>query len=304
MARTTFEGKSAIITGGASGIGRALGKALCERGAHVVLADINGAAATDAARELTGPVAAIGAEVDVSDAEAMRSLVQETATRHGRVDLMFNNAGISMGGETHELTAAHWDHIIDVNIKGVVNGVLAAYPLMIDQGKGHIVNTASGAGLAPLVFTVPYAATKHAVVGLSTALRPEAALHGVRVSVICPGAVETAILDQSPSPDLPPLERTLTARDYLRVVGFSPMDADRFARRALQGVARNLAVIIAPKTAKAMWYGHRLSPGMTDRVGRITARRVLRELDRRGARSGGAAVPADGERGKDGDQRR
>ena len=292
MARTTFEGKSAVITGGASGIGRALGSALCERGAHVVLADVNGEAATRAARALTGAGTAVGAKVDVCDVEAMQSLVRDTATRHGRVDLMFNNAGISMGGESHELTSAHWDRIIDVNIKGVVNGVLAAYSLMIEQGSGHIVNTASGAGLAPLVFTVPYTATKHAVVGLSTALRPEAALHGVRVSVICPGAVETAILDQNPSPDLPPLERTLTARDYLRVVGFSPMDAGRFARRALQGVARNRAVIVAPTSAKAMWFGHRLYPGMTDRLGRMTARRVLRELDRR---SGGAAVAPHGE---------
>ena len=102
-----------------------------------------------------------------------------------------------MGGSTHELDSSHWDRIIDINIKGVVNGVLTAYPLMVAQGDGHIVNTASGAGLAPAVLTVAYTTTKHAVVGLSTALRPEAALHGVRVSVLCPGAVDTPILDKA-----------------------------------------------------------------------------------------------------------
>lgn len=286
MARTTFEGKSVIITGGGSGIGRALGAQLCAEGAHVVLADIDGAAAKNAAAELTGAGSATAAELDVRDVEAVRSVVRGTAERHEGLDLMFNNAGISMGGETHELTSAHWDRIIDVNIKGVVHGVLAAYPLMVEQGRGHIVNTASGAGLAPLVFTVPYTATKHAVVGMSTGLRPEAALHGVRVSVICPGAVETAILDQRTSSDLPALERTLTARDYLRVVGFSPMAADRFARQALRGVARNQAVIVVPRSVKALWYGQRLYPGMVDRVGRMTARRVLRELDRRSSEPG------------------
>ena len=114
-------------------------------------------------------------------------LVEEIIERDGRLDLLLNNAGISIGGPTHEFTEAHWNRIIDVNFRGVVNGVTAAYPLMIEQGWGHIVNTASGTGLVSLPFVAAYSATKHAVVGLSTALRPEAARYGVRVSVLCPG---------------------------------------------------------------------------------------------------------------------
>ena len=113
--------------------------------------------------------------------------------------MLFNNAGVALGGPTHELTAAHCDRVLDVNLRGVINGVLAAYPRMVGQGHGHIVNTASAAGLVAPPFVMAYAAGS-TVVGLSLALRPEAALHGVRVSVLCPGAVDTPILDRGLDP--------------------------------------------------------------------------------------------------------
>src|SRR3954470_22550620 len=149
---TAFAGKVAIVTGGASGIGRALGEVLAEHGATVVLGDVNASESV--------------ASLDVRHEEAVRSFVARVYERHGRLDFMFNNAGVSIGGPTHELDAAHWQRAIDVNLKGVVNGILAAYPRMVEQGFGHIVNTASVAGLAPAVMTAPYSTTKHAVVGL------------------------------------------------------------------------------------------------------------------------------------------
>lgn len=226
----------------------------------------------------------IGTNLDVRDAEAVRALVEEIVARHGRLDLMFNNAGIGMGGQTHEIPSSHWDRIIDVNIRGVVNGVLAAYPLMVARREGHIVNTASGMGLAGSALTVPYSTTKHAVVGLSTTLRPEAAAHGVRVSVLCPGAVETPILDKGPPADLPAGTATVTtARQYLKVLGLSPMPADRFARRALAQVAANKAIIIEPRSVKGLWYVHRLSPAITEHFNRMTARRVLKDIQHRTA---------------------
>ena len=185
----SFAGRTAIVTGGASGIGRALGAELVGAGAHVVLADIDGGTAIRAATELSsrsgGRGSIVGRRLDVTEAAAVAALVDEIADRDGGLDLVFNNAGVTMGGPSAELTEAHWDRIIDVNLRGVVNGVLAALPRMLAQGHGHIVNTASMAGLAPAPLVVAYAATKHAVVGLTTALRPEAALHGVRVSVLC-----------------------------------------------------------------------------------------------------------------------
>jgi NAD(P)-dependent dehydrogenase (short-subunit alcohol dehydrogenase family) len=279
-----FAGRIAVVTGGASGIGRALGTELFRLGAHVILADVDGSDAESVAQEQTaasstGTGSIVGAQLDVRDGAAFRAVIDETIDRHGRLDLLFNNAGISMGGQTHDMDLAHWDRIIDVNIRGVVNGVQAAYPRMLAQGQGHIVNTASGAGLAPAPLTVAYTTTKYAVVGLSTCLRPEAAAHGVRVSVLCPGPVDTPILDGGPPADLPPRAEPMTGRAYLKKLGFSPMPVDQFAQPALRGVARNKAIIVVPQRAKALWYLQRISPALTESVGRFMVRRVLKGID-------------------------
>lgn len=256
-------GTTALVTGGASGIGAALGRALEGAGAEVVLADVE--------RRDGGT----WRHLDVAHASAFEALVEEI----GPVDLLINCAGITLGGATHEMSTAHWDRIIDVNIRGVVNGVRAVYPSMVERGSGQIVNVASGAGLAALPFVAAYSMTKHAVVGLSTALRAEAALHGVRVNVLCPGAVDTPILDRLPDPDLPLTETPpVTARRYLAVVGQKPVDVDRFAQLALKGIQRNRGIVVVPNTARTLWYLHRLSPTMTGVVAKTLARRVDRTL--------------------------
>ncbi len=171
-----FQGKVAIVTGAASGIGEALSGALARRGATVVLADIDEAGAKGSADALAvGPPGRVSAvALDVTDAEAVASLVERTAQDHGHLDFLFNNAGIGIAGPVSELTLAHWNRAIDVNLRGVVHGVVAAYPVMIRQGHGHIVNTASLAGLLPSPMLTPYGMTKHGVVGLSESLRMEA----------------------------------------------------------------------------------------------------------------------------------
>ncbi len=155
----SFAGRSVVITGGASGIGLALAGQLVDLGATVTLADIDAEGVLQQAERLTRECrreSVFGRSLDVRDLAAFRALVKEVVDRGGSVDYLFNNAGISMGGPTEEFTAAHWDRIIDVNVRGVVNGVLAAYPGMVERGRGHIVNTASGLGLvgAPFVTAV------------------------------------------------------------------------------------------------------------------------------------------------------
>ncbi|MGY1785005.1 SDR family NAD(P)-dependent oxidoreductase [Geodermatophilus sp. SYSU D00698] len=280
----------AIVTGGASGIGRALGAALVRRGDRVVLADVDGPAAAEVAERLTtlGPGAASAAAVDVRDASAVDAVVTDTASRHGRLDLLFNNAGLGIHGPVEELSPAHWDRAIDVNLRGVVHGVHAAYPLMLRQGSGHIVNTASLAGLLPNPGAAPYGTTKWAVVGLSLALRVEAAPRGVRVSVVCPGVVDTPLLDKGMPPDLPrvPTAEATDVRGVLtRASGGHVSSADALAADVLRGVDRNRALIVAPRWARVMWRLMRLSPSL---VMRLEQGMMAREM---GAPAVDTAVP-------------
>ncbi len=191
-----FKDAVAIITGGASGIGRALAEELAQRGCEVVLADRQIELSEEVAANINASGGkAIATKLDVSYFPAFDQLVQETVNRAGRLDYIFNNAGIGIGGSANLHSIEDWNQIIDVNLRGVVNGVQAAYKVMLAQGFGHIINTASLAGITPAPGAVAYATTKYAVVGLSTSLRAEAAPLGIRVSVFCPGYIRTPILD-------------------------------------------------------------------------------------------------------------
>ena len=141
---TFFGGKQAIVTGAGSGIGAAFCRALAAQGADVVCTDVDG----DAAARTAEALGARSARLDVTDAAAVQACVDEVVERAGRLDLMFNNAGITWGGDTELLTLDQWNAIIDVNIRGVVHGVAAAYPLMVRQGHGHVVNTVLMVGFA------------------------------------------------------------------------------------------------------------------------------------------------------------
>lgn len=259
MSRGTFAGKQAVVTGAGSGIGAALCRALVARGAQVLCTDIDGDAATRTADSL-GP-AARAARVDVTDASEVQAAVEDVVARTGRLDLMFNNAGITWAADTELLTLEHWNSIIDVNIRGVVHGVAAAYPQMVRQGFGHIVNTASMAGLAAAGQITSYVMTKHAVVGLSLALRSEAAAHNIGVLAICPAAVETPILDKG----------TITGidgREFYRMGqrGKGFYDPDRLAADTLRAIDRNRAVLVVPRRAYAGWLLARYAPGVMNRM--------------------------------------
>jgi NAD(P)-dependent dehydrogenase (short-subunit alcohol dehydrogenase family) len=269
----TFGGAVAIITGGASGIGRSLGEALGRRGASVILADvqIELAQAVAASIEASGGIAT-AAEVDVRDFNAVSRLVEVTIKAHGRLDYLFNNAGIGILGEVRHYQIEDWHRILDVHLRGVVHGVQAAYPVMLGQGFGHIVNTASMAGLVASPWMVSYSAAKHAIVGLSMALRVEAAAVGVRVSVLCPGLVRTPIIEGGGKfgkllPQLSPQQQQAFWQ-RLRPMWerLKPMDPERFAQKALHAVARNQAVIIVPAWWKIYLWLYRFCPWWVERL--------------------------------------
>ncbi|MEM7137608.1 MAG: SDR family oxidoreductase [Myxococcota bacterium] len=260
--------KVAIITGGARGIGRGLAEVLGEKGCSLVLADINGPLLESTVEELrTRGIDAEPQTVDVRDPAAVERLVRGARRKFGRIDYLFNNAGINVFAELLDTSLDDWNQLIDVNLRGVVHGVHFAYPIMREQGFGHIVNTASVAGIAPTPAEGAYAATKHAVVGLSTTLAMEAAAHGVKVSVVCPGAVDTPILSTSK-------HVKFDADAILELSPEKPMPPRRAAERILRDVERGRFFIVISKTANAFWRVYRYAPEGSLSVGRMVMEKI------------------------------
>lgn len=290
-----YRGKVAIITGGASGIGAAIGRELSRCGAEVVLADRQAELAAGVAAEIVRDGGrASAAEVDVRNIESVQDVVNDTLARSKRVDFFFNNAGIGVAGEMDGYAPEDWDDVIDVNLRGVAHGVQAVYPSMIRQGSGHIVNTASMAGLVGAAGEGSYTATKHAVVGLSKSLRIEARRHGVRVSVLCPGVIRTPILTGGKFGRLNfegLREETMLAMWAL----LRPMDAQAFARAAARAVARDEGIIVLPRWWKALWYLERVSPALSQAVWSGALEKARKDIEASGAKPRErVAKPADG----------
>lgn len=266
---------TALVTGGASGIGRALALALADSGVMVVVADRQ----IDLAERVVAEITARGgrahlAALDVRDREQFATVVKMIVESSGRIDFLFNNAGIGVLGRASHYRDTDWTDVLDVNLAGVCNGIAAVYPLMIQQRFGHIVNIASMAGLIPAPLVASYTASKFAVVGLSRALRIEAATHGVRVTVVCPLIVNTPILSGGRygrhNDDVSALGRRRAAMHAMAVT------PEGLARRVLRDVARNRAVVVYPGWARLLWYLDRLSPWLTDRLTSVLMARLLR----------------------------
>lgn len=191
-----LNGKVAVVTGAASGIGLALTRRFGAEGMKVVMGDVEASALAAAAESLRAEgVEVATVMVDVSDPSSVEQLARKTLESFGAVHLLCNNAGVGGGGPTWEIPLSTWDWIVGVNMLGVVHGIRSFVPRMIEQDEGHVVNTASIAGLISGPGMSPYNATKHAVVAISEALHHELALidSPVKVSVLCPGFVRTRI---------------------------------------------------------------------------------------------------------------
>jgi NAD(P)-dependent dehydrogenase (short-subunit alcohol dehydrogenase family) len=195
-----LDGRVAVVTGGASGIGRALASRFAAEGMKVVIGDVEKPALDAAVAEL----AATGAEVegvvtDVADGEQMQALAETAVARFGGVHVACLNAGVGGGGLSWEMSVETWRWVLGVNLWGVIHGVRTFVPLLMQQREAHIVNTASVAGLVAAPFMGPYNASKHAVVAISETLHHELAMSAphVKVSVLCPGWVNTAIADSA-----------------------------------------------------------------------------------------------------------
>ncbi len=269
--------KVAFITGGASGIGAALAAELARQGADVWIADRQIAEAQELTQQLNeagGQAHAI--ELDVRSYPDFEHAVGEAVRHSGRIDYLFNNAGIGVAGEIDSYALEDWDDVFDVNVRGLVHGIQAVYPIMIRQRCGHIVNTASMSGLVATAGQASYSATKHAVVAISKTLRLEAERYGVQVSVLCPGAVRTPAVTGGK------YGRTHRYRDEgLRAMAerARPITPAKFAKRAIRAVLRGDAIIVIPAWWKAWWYLERLSPTLSMRFAKIAMLKPMRAIE-------------------------
>lgn len=249
-----YRDKVALITGGAAGIGAELVRQLCRSGAAVVVADVAESAAAQLAEEMSAQGGrALARRTDVASFADVEAAVQLAVERFGRLDLVFNNAGVGLAGELRDLQLADWRPMVDVNLWGVIHGVHAALPVMLRQGGGQIVNIASAAGLVPRPGMVPYATVKHAVVGLSMSLRYELEDLGIRVNAVCPFHVATTIFKNT-------RYRNIDDRGLLDAIPFRQLPVEECVVAALVGVSRNRAIIAMPRFARFEWRLYRYLP--------------------------------------------
>ncbi|MCC6877733.1 MAG: SDR family oxidoreductase [Sandaracinaceae bacterium] len=264
-ARSLFAGKVAVVIGASSGIGQAFARVVAEHGARVIAASRNAAALERLCAEI-GPEAR-AESVDVRQRESVRSMIRNVAAREGRLDILYNGAGVGLLATLEDTEDRHWDDVLSTNLLGVVHGMQAAYPIMQAQGSGHILNVASLAGLLPLPASAAYAAAKYGVVGLSHSARIDAARHGVAVSVVCPAAVDTPIF----------VESSFVNFDMKKVLASRPgsvLSAEECAHRILRGMRRNAATI-APGPAGPLWLLYRHAPWLWD----LAARHLAKSLE-------------------------
>ncbi|MFN7950728.1 MAG: SDR family oxidoreductase [bacterium] len=257
-------GRVAIVSGVASGIGAALASELVARGVLVLGIDRDSAGLAATAARLASPTFE-PLVLDLADSRAYGAAIEDHAARRGRLDLLFNNAGIVAGGELADMSEAAIEKMMRVNTLAVIHGSRAACRVMRRQRHGHVVNTASSAGLMPVPWSSVYTASKHAVVGFSLALRAEARRYGVRVSVACPGLVATGIFDAAE-----PIGR-YDYRATVEAAPIRPITPTAAARAILRGVARNRACIVFPSGNRLLLGLRRVLPALVDH---LTARQL------------------------------
>jgi NAD(P)-dependent dehydrogenase (short-subunit alcohol dehydrogenase family) len=251
-------GKVAVVTGAASGIGRALSDAFAAEGMHLVMADIEEDALQTAAKEVGG-TKVLAVRTDVSNGADVDALAARTVDEFGTFHVVCNNAGVGSGGTMWELTEADWAWVLGVNLWGVIHGIRAFVPRLVEQNEGHVVNTGSIAGLTSAPMMGPYNASKHAVVTISETLQRELALNAssVRVSVLCPGFVQTRIAESDrnrPEHLRNPVEPEMSevGRELMKQIVASGLPPDDVARQVVDAVKHERFYVLPHPEMKSL----------------------------------------------------
>ncbi|MFF8269838.1 SDR family oxidoreductase [Streptomyces sp. NPDC016562] len=270
-----FHGQLVLVTGAASGIGRATAFAFAEAGARVVAVDRDGegAARTADMARLVGAPEAWGECVDVSDEQAMEKLAVKVAAEYGIVDVLVNNAGIGLSGAFLDTSAEDWKKVLDVNLWGVIHGCRIFGKQMAERGQGgHIVNTASAAAYLPSRTLPAYSTSKAAVLMLSECLRAELASKSIGVSAICPGIVNTNITATSRFAGVDAAEEKRRQERSSRLYGLRNFPPEKVADAILRAVVRNEALVpVTPESKGALWMS-RFAPRTLRRLAKVEPR--------------------------------
>ncbi|MGW6567007.1 SDR family oxidoreductase [Streptomyces sp. NPDC054975] len=267
-----FGGQLVLVTGAASGIGRATVFAFAEAGARIVAVDRDGegAARTAEMARLIGAPKAWGETVDVSDEQAMEKLAAKVASEYGVVDVLVNNAGIGLSGSFFATTSEEWKKVLDVNLWGVIHGCRIFGGQMAERGQGgHIVNTASAAAFQPSRALPAYSTSKAAVLMLSECLRAELAGQGIGVSAICPGIVNTNITATARFAGAGEEEQSRRQKKASRLYGLRNYPPEKVADAILRAVVRNEAVVPVTPEARGAHVLSRFAPRALRAIARL-----------------------------------
>jgi short-subunit dehydrogenase len=267
-----YANKTAVVSGAASGLGKTLCEELARRGAIAIVTGLTQAEVqpvADAIVQAGGK--AIALAMDVRDREQIKAAIATVVERYGRLDYFFNSAGVAYIGEFDGADEQTLENLLRTNAVGPVFGSLFAYKTMKAQGSGHIVNVSSMAGITPTPSIAVYAATKHAVVGLSTSLRYEAEAFGVKVSVVCMGLVKSEMLVRANI-------QGMNATTFEGLLGFKAWDTLRAVNYILSGVEKNAAYIVLPFYARVFWWIQRYAPGLFAQMARASMKNYRRAM--------------------------
>ena len=278
---SNLTGKTVLVTGAGSGIGRETALAFARLGADIVICDIQEGAASRTAEDVRALGRNATAEVvDVADTERMRAFADTVHSKIEAVDILVNNAGVGLGGGFLDTTLEDWQWIIGINLRGVVHGCHFFVPKMVARKRGgHVVNVASAAAYLASEALCAYSTTKFAVLGLSEALRDELQPHGIGVTAICPGIINTPITGSARlrgKAALPGAREQMVAFYQRRNYG-----PERVAQAIVKAVARNAAVAPVSPEAWALYLLKRLSPGFTAWLNRRMTQRFEAQLQGR-----------------------